>query len=79
MTLKTTLFILLDLPIMHMLIKLLFGKYKNLVSDLSKMSITINYVPLRKNKEYNWEGTFKILILSILMAGLILFERHFFY
>jgi len=79
MTLKTTLFILLDLPIMHMLIKLLFGKYKNLVSDLSKMSITINYVPLRKKKEYNWEGTFKILILSILMAGLILFERHFFY
>ncbi len=79
MTLKTIAFILLDLLILHMLIKLLFGKYKNLVSDLSKMSITINYVPLRRNKAYNWVGTFKILLLCILIAGLILFERHFFY
>ncbi len=79
MTLKTIAFILLDLLILHMLIKLLFGKYKNLVSDLSKMSITINYVPLRKNKDYNWAGTFKILLLCILLTGLILFERHFFY
>jgi hypothetical protein len=79
MDLKTVAFILLDLLILHMLIKLLFGKYKNLVSDLSKMSITINYVPLQNNKDYNWVGTFKILLLCILLTGLILFERHFFY
>ena len=79
MTLKTIAFILLDLLILHMLIKLLFGKYKNLVADLSKMSITINYVPLQKNKDYNWVGTFKILLLCILLIGLILFDRHFFY
>jgi hypothetical protein len=79
MTIKTLIFVLLDLLILHMLIKLLFGRYKNLVQDLTKMSITINYVPLQKNKDYNWVGTLKILLLCILMTGLILFEKHFFY
>ncbi len=79
MTLKTIVFILLDLLIIHMLIKLLFGKYKNLVDDLSKMSIPINFVPLQKNKDYNWLGTFKILMLCVLILGLFLFEQPFFY
>jgi hypothetical protein len=79
MSIKTVAFVLLDLLIMHMLIKLIFGKYKTLVKDLSKLSIPINHVPLQKNKDYNKSGTFKILLLSILLAGLIVFERHFFY
>jgi hypothetical protein len=79
MNLKTVAFVLLDLLIMHMLIKLLFGKYKNLIEDLSKLSIPINHVPFRKDKDYNKSGTFKIFLLCILLAGLILFERHFFY
>jgi hypothetical protein len=79
MTLKTLIFILLDLLIIHMLIKLLFGKYKNLVGDLSKMSMPANFVPLQKDKNYNWVGTFKILLLCVLILGLFLFEHHFFY
>jgi hypothetical protein len=79
MNLKTVAFVLLDLLIMHMLIKLLFGKYKNLIEDLSKLSIPMTHVPFRKDKDYNKSGTFKIFLLCILLAGLILFERHFFY
>jgi len=79
MTLKTLIFIFLDILILHMLIKLLFGKYKNLVDDLSKMSIPINFVPLQKKKDYNPGGTLKILLLCILVAGLIVLEKHFFY
>ncbi|HEV3222012.1 hypothetical protein [Pedobacter sp.] len=79
MGLKTVVFVLVDLLIMHMLIKILFGKYKTLVDDLSKLSIPINHVPLQKNKDYNPLGTFKILLLCILTAGLIVFEKWFFY
>ena len=79
MGLKTVIFVLVDLLIVHMLIKLLFGKYKTLVKDLSKLSIPINHMPLQRNKDYNLSGTLKILLLCILTVGLIVFERHFFY
>jgi len=79
MGLKTIIFILVDLLILHMLIKLLFGKYKKLVEDLSKLSIPINHTPVQRNKDYNISGTLKILLLCILIVALIVFERHFFY
>ncbi len=49
MSLKTVAFVLLNLLILHTLIKVLFGKYKTLAEDLSKMSIPVNFVPLQKN------------------------------
>jgi hypothetical protein len=40
MTVKTLFFILLDFIIGHMLIKLIFGKDKNLVEDLSSRNVS---------------------------------------
>jgi len=70
---------LVDLLILHLMIKLLFGKYKNLIEGLSKMSVPINFAPLQKNKDYNIAGTLKILLLFIAMLGLIVLEYHLFY
>jgi len=79
MILKFLILALVDLLIVHGIIILFFKNYKDLVAALSRFTVPINFVPLRKDLDYSTWSSIKVLLIVVILGSLIAIESFYFY